>query len=190
MAPDDDPDDEPMAMVPASAWGSLAAPGSEGPAPFSYWVVEGRLAAGAHPAVREGRLDSLLRAGVRSFIDLTEPGSFGDDGYESVLAGASPGATVERYPIVDFTTPSVEQAGVILAAIDRLLDERRTVYVHCLGGLGRTGTVVGCWLIRHGLARPDTALATLARLRASIVGGRSRSPETDDQRRFVEAWTR
>ncbi|MGF1668001.1 MAG: dual specificity protein phosphatase family protein, partial [Acidimicrobiia bacterium] len=121
--------------------------------------------------------------------DLTEPGSPGD-GYRSILEAGSSGATVERFPIVDFGTPSVGQEEAILEAIDRCLDQQRTVYVHCLGGLGRTGTVIGCWLIRHGLAGPDTAVATLAQLRASIDGGAARSPETDDQRRFVESWPR
>jgi hypothetical protein len=189
MAPSDDSTAVPAVMLPGTRWGPLASRGTEGPAPFGYWVVEGRLAAGAHPAVPEGRLDGLLRAGLRAFIDLTEPGSPGS-AYEVVLAEASLGATVERYPIVDFGTPSVEQASAILTAIDRHLDRRRAVYVHCRGGLGRTGTVIGCWLIRHGFARPDTALATLARLRASIDDGHARSPETDAQRAFVEAWTR
>ena len=35
------------------------------------------------------------------------------------------------------------------------------VYVHCWGGIGRTGTVVGCWLVRHGMTG-DEALAEFA----------------------------
>ena len=36
------------------------------------------------------------------------------------------------------------------AAIDEAMSAGKAVYVHCWGGVGRTGTVVGCWLVRHG----------------------------------------
>ncbi len=66
-----------------------------------------------------------------------------------------------------------------LDTIDRLLDEGRTVYVHCWGGIGRTGTVVGSWLVRHQVTAPEQALDLLTELRASDRGaGHRRSPET------------
>ena len=37
----------------------------------------------------------------------------------------------------------------VLDAIDIALCEGHGVYIHCWGGVGRTGTVVGCWLKRH-----------------------------------------
>jgi protein-tyrosine phosphatase len=68
-----------------------------------------------------------------------------------------------------------------LDALDAALAARRRVYVHCLGGRGRTGTVVACWLVRHG-HRAEEALALVQERR-----GR-RSPETAEQRRFVRRW--
>ncbi len=48
-----------------------------GPIPDSYWLIEGQLLAGEYPgAPRDDearrKLEAILRAGVRSFIDLTE----------------------------------------------------------------------------------------------------------------------
>ena len=53
----------------------------------------------------------------------------------------------------------------ILDDVDAALADGRTVYVHCWGGIGRTGTVVGCWLMRHGLDEGDPIrrIATLRR---------------------------
>ncbi|MFZ5949388.1 MAG: fused DSP-PTPase phosphatase/NAD kinase-like protein [Candidatus Rifleibacteriota bacterium] len=46
----------------------------------------------------------------------------------------------------------------------------KPVYVHCWGGLGRTGVVVGCWSRRHGEAEP------LAKLDQSVTQFSSKSP--------------
>ena len=70
----------------------------------------------------------------------------------------------------------------ILDALDSALAAGHTVYLHCHGGRGRTGTVVGCWLVRHGLTG-EQALDRIADLR-----GDDESPETDEQRAFVLNW--
>jgi len=71
----------------------------------------------------------------------------------------------------------------ILDAIDTALTGEQVVYVHCMGGIGRTGTVIGCYLVRHGQTGAE-ALQTIARLR----GGLAESPETEEQRRMVRTW--
>jgi protein-tyrosine phosphatase len=71
----------------------------------------------------------------------------------------------------------------ILDELAAAIDEGRTVYVHCRGGIGRTGTVVGCWLVRGG-SSGEEAITTIAALR-----GDSFSPETREQHEFVRAWT-
>jgi protein-tyrosine phosphatase len=52
------------------------------------------------------------------------------------------------------------------------------VYVHCQGGIGRTGTVIACLLVEEG----EDAEVVLDRL--SERG----SPETERQKRFVREW--
>lgn len=141
-----------------------------------YWVQPGRLLAGPYP---DHRLERLLDAGITHFVNLTEPHElvpYADD--------LPPGVTHQRFPIEDMGLPSTGQMRAILDALDTALETGRTVYVHCWGGIGRTGTVIGCWLVRHGLSGPS-ALAELVRLRA----GRTNSPETDEQRDFVRHWT-
>ena len=94
----------------------------------------------------------------------------------------------ERHPIVDLNVP--EQMDSILDAIDAALDDGKTIYVHCWGGVGRTGTVVGCWLVRHGSAGP-AALDQVAKWWKDV--GKShrvpQSPETSDQRAYVHRWS-
>ena len=56
-----------------------------------------------------------------------------------------------RFPIVDGCVPETpEQTVAILDAIDECIGAGKIAYVHCWGGIGRTGVIVGCWLARHG----------------------------------------
>src|SRR6476661_8703202 len=58
----------------------------------------------------------------------------------------------QRFAIPDVSVPSEPLMRATLDHIDAELAANRGVYVHCFGGIGRTGTVIGCWLLRHGLA--------------------------------------
>ncbi len=141
-----------------------------------YWVVPGRLCAGEYPLER---LDLLRAAGVDAFVDLTEEGEYGVPAYVEQLDGLA----YVRFPIRDRGVPEPEQMTAILDHVDGALADGRVVYLHCLGGIGRTGMTVACHLIRGGASAED-ALASIAGWRGDGV----RSPETDDQRRFVESW--
>ena len=61
------------------------------------------------------------------------------------------------------------------------------VYLHCHGGIGRTGTVVGCYLVRHGTP-PDEAIEAIGRLRADTDTADRPSPESEEQCELVETW--
>ncbi len=161
----------------------------------SYWVIPGRLIAGAYPYVRYNdqqtrlKLSRLLKAGVTSFLDLTVEGEL--PSYENLLkeqvGWENVEVTYQRIAIQDLELPTDEQMNKILDAIDEQIHQGRAVYVHCRAGIGRTGTVVGCYLVRHGMPGAE-ALNTIARLRAGTTSGWTRSPETDEQVEFVLNW--
>ncbi|MEO8827751.1 MAG: protein-tyrosine phosphatase family protein, partial [Lapillicoccus sp.] len=54
------------------------------------------------------------------------------------------------------------------------------VYVHCWGGRGRTGTVVGCLLVDDGLSF-DEVIDRLAELRSTSSKAHVRVPESRTQ---------
>jgi protein-tyrosine phosphatase len=93
-----------------------------------------------------------------------------------------------RLSIPDNDIPSPTFMRTILDAIDQANAAGRVVYVHCWAGKGRTGTVVGCWLARHGLAVGDDALWRLNELVGHRVTSFGGQPQTQSQRYFVRTW--
>ena len=159
------------------------------PIDHCYWVVPGKLLAGEYPCTpyEESSREKLARltdAGVTAFIDLTEADEFLEP-YAYLLDGPSH----QRFAIRDMSVPeSKDLTRQALDAIDAHLAAGKTVYVHCWGGVGRTGTIIGCWLARHH-EPGQAALDRLEELWAGNPKSRSRqSPETGAQQRYVREW--
>ena len=172
----------------------------ERPAPNTYWVLPGSFAAGEYPGdidpSRAARkLRRLLEAGIDHFINLTQPHEL--EPYDAIAEeqARALGITVghERLPVVDLNTPqSPRHMTAILDAIDTAVADGKTVYVHCWAGVGRTGTTVGCWLVRHGRTG-DEALAQIAEWWKGMDDLKKTmhpsSPETHRQKNYVRNWT-
>jgi protein-tyrosine phosphatase len=147
-------------------------------------VIEpGRLLAGRHPCAwgpenAWAEVQELVEAGVTLFLDLTQHGEL--EPYVSLVQ--SP-VRYLNLPIRDFSIPTRDGLVATLDEIDAEVDAGGVVYVHCWAGCGRTGVVVGCWLVRHGLD-PNTALGRIAEARG--LG----CPQTLEQRVFVLGWQR
>ena len=145
-------------------------------------VIEpGRLIAGRHPCAwgpenAPAEVQSLLAEGVTLFLDLTQEGEL--EPYAQLI---SPRARSLRMPIRDFSAPAHSGLVSTLDEIDAELAAGGLVFVHCWAGCGRTGVVVGAWLVRHGTT-PGDALARIAETRG--LG----CPQTLEQRLMVLGW--
>eukprot|EP00743_Colponemidia_sp_Colp-15_P005855 GILK01006294.1.p1 GENE.GILK01006294.1~~GILK01006294.1.p1 ORF type:complete len:215 (-),score=29.75 GILK01006294.1:169-762(-) len=56
------------------------------------------------------------------------------------------GFTIHHFPMDDGTAPTTQQCIDIMKVLLHLSESSSTIVVHCLGGLGRTGTVVSILL--------------------------------------------
>jgi protein-tyrosine phosphatase len=99
---------------------------------------------------------------------------------ELVTVGAAAGVDVRRYPIPDGGAPGTELMARIQADIDDAR-ARGDVAVACMGGVGRTGTVAACALVRNGLGA-DAAIGRVRQVR------HPEAVETAEQERFVRAY--
>ena len=176
-------------------------PMNELPIERSYWAVPGRLLAGAFPGYPDEaktlrRIRAFLETGIRTFVNLMQPDEVNHHGqpfrpYDRVVEtearAMGVGARCLRFPIVDLSIPDLATMDAIRAALDEAHRSGAPAYVHCWGGKGRTGQVVGVHLIEHGHATHADFVETIARLRQRDPGG-GRSPETPEQIEFVRRY--
>lgn len=163
----------------------------------SYWIHEGTLMAGeypGHPAAgsAKARVARHIEVGITFFLDLTEDHELAP--YAPHLPSLHPVSGVpvvhKRMPIPDVDVPkSAAEMTAILECIDGALEQGHVVYVHCWGGRGRTGTVVGCHLVRRGSTGQE-ALDKVSSLWQTVAKSayKPTSPETNAQRSFVLGW--
>jgi protein tyrosine/serine phosphatase len=161
----------------------------------SYWVIQGELLAGAYPSAYDdaearSKLGLFLDAGIRTFVDLTEetePLRDYDDVLESVSAERGISCKRLRFGVRDRDVPTQDLLAKIVATIRDEIAAGRPVYVHCWGGIGRTGTIIGCWLVEAGLSGEE-AIQKIVDLRRAAGDRPWQSPETEAQRRCICEW--
>ena len=175
-APDADPaelaeDSEPPAGIPNEA--ARGMPASAGPRGF-LWLWQGQLAGTPRPGIVQPLdydLQALARLEVSVVVTLTE------DPPDEVALGRY-GMRPIWCPIPDMHAPTISQAWTLCDDIQAAVGAGEVVAVHCHAGLGRTGTVLACCLIRNGAS----ALAALERVRCID----SRWVQSDAQVSFLE----
>ncbi len=125
----------------------------------------------------------MAKAGIGTIIDLTDEHDW-LTAYEEHLPtiAARHGVAIARlsHPIPDQGVTSPEHYDRIIADIEGALAAGRKVFVHCWGGVGRTGTVVGICHVHRGHSA-DAALTRIAATRRGTMKGERPSPETHVQ---------
>ena len=138
------------------------------------WLVEGRLAGVGRPTGADA-LATLHALGVRALLSLSE------EPLDAALLAAV-GRRAAHLPVVDYTAPTIAQVERAIAVIDGFLDEGVPIAVHCAAGLGRTGTILACYLVRQGLTADD-AMREVRALRPGSI-------ETPEQEAIVAEYER
>jgi hypothetical protein len=164
-------------------------------------VFRGRLIAGSFP--RERVLDDVLAAGVSVFVCLVTHkeldragGPYLDKARRVLLRVAAPGPDAARraaelevmhVPIFDMQTADDKVADELSSRVVAMLAAGKVVYMHCMGGHGRTGTIASLVIAKACGVRALTALEINRRChdqrgQCAENPGVFQSPETHEQR--------
>jgi protein-tyrosine phosphatase len=163
----------------------LAHPTIDTPIRNSYKVDE-RIYAGEYPATANEKLgrrdiDRFIRFGITHFIDLTESGELLP--YTQWLHKEQ---THIRFAIRDCGVPTTEKTAQLIKTITTILKEKENrIYIHCRGGIGRTGTIAACYYATF-LKEHHPVIDLLTRQYSHCPKSAYRSsPETLEQKRFI-----
>jgi atypical dual specificity phosphatase len=138
------------------------------------WVLDNELAGSEGPASFDD-LAFLYHQGVRAVIRMEERTIAADGGNDIDL--------VDLYePVEDFTAPDMEQIQRMIDFIDQQTAEERPVVVSCYAGIGRTGTVLACYLVHRG-TEPAAAISRVRELRPPSI-------QTADQEAAIHAYAK
>jgi len=162
----------------------------------TYYVIPDLFLAGEYPGAStinetRDRIKEYLACGVNFYIDLTEERELMP--YEDLLRleAEKMKLPVEYYrmSIRDLSVPDKELMTEILDTIDNAISKNKKAYVHCWGGVGRTGTVVGCHLVRNGKTG-EKALEQIAIWWQEVekIYWHPTSPQTKEQRDYIRCW--
>lgn len=159
--------------APGNLWRRVHGRATGRPTNFS-WVIDGRLAGSGMPTTR-AELGWAVARGVSSVVTMTE---------EPLPAAWTSGVVDYLHvPTPDMDPPAPGGIDSAVSFIHRQIRRGRPAMVHCAAGLGRAGTVLACYHVRHmGCSGPEA----VARIRAARPG----SIQSESQERAVSEYAR
>jgi atypical dual specificity phosphatase len=137
--------------------------------PNFRWVIAQQLAGVSYPR-SEDALSLLHRLGIRALLCLATKSVSEDLLSMYQMHGA-------HLSVADFTAPTLEQIERAVSLIEGFLGREMPVAVHCGAGLGRTGTLLACYLVAQG----HSASAAILQVRRGCPG----SIETSEQEAVI-----
>ena len=108
------------------------------------WVISGKLAGSPFPLSRE--LFTLPEQKIMLVVNLTTRGI--PNSVKEPLKKR--GVNFKRCTIPDFGVPKPNTIEQYLQSVCETIQQGKAALTHCIAGCGRTGTMIGLFLITHG----------------------------------------
>lgn len=137
----------------------------ERPTNFS-WVIADNLAGSGLPSSLD-QLIWLATKGIRTVVTVREI-PLPDIWIKKVSAQFN---SFENYFLKtdDYNAPTIDEIAEVVDHIDKKIESKLPVLVHCAAGKGRTGTILAAYLINKDGLTPEAAVKKLRLMRPGSV---------------------
>ena len=143
---------------PGNLWRKVHGKITKKPTNFS-WLIEEKLAGSGMPTSFD-ELEWILNQGVKSIVTMTEnalPENWVKEiGYLHV-------------PTPDFTAPDMDRIDMAVDFIHQQISDNQSVMVHCAAGMGRAGTILACYLVKHQKYSAQDAITKVRKERPGSI---------------------
>lgn len=156
------------------------------PDPNDKTILAGQYPGSPYPIAHAIKSSTLAQEGCHVIVNLMEEEELKRFvPYEMIVKQLNPSIKFMHIPIVDMGVPNLHELETALLFLDEIVNQK--VYIHCWGGHGRTGTVVGAYLISCMGMEVKDALSQIRTQRLKTPFGDAPSPQTYEQIEFLYA---
>jgi protein tyrosine phosphatase len=135
-----------------------------------FWLIPQKIAGGSLPNDLQD-IEQLQKNNIRHIVSLIlNPSQVRDLVTNSDIE-------LHSIPIKDWGIPSHTQIQQFLTIVNENLAKNQATYVHCLGGCGRTGTMLALYLVHLGYKAEDSII--------KVRSVRPCSVETEEQELLI-----
>jgi atypical dual specificity phosphatase len=147
---------------PGNLWRKVYGKIAKKPTNFS-WLINNKLAGSGMPT-SASEIDWILKQGVKSIVTMTE---------NSLPESWIKNVKYLHVPTEDFSAPDMKQIDEAVEFIQNRLKNNEPVMVHCAAGIGRTGTILACYLVKYQKLSAKDAIQKVRKERPGSIQSES-----------------
>jgi len=159
---------------PGNLWRKVHGRITKKPTNFS-WLIDDKLAGSGMPTSHE-EVEWVIKTGVKSVVTMTEQ--------------PLPESWIKNIKYLhvhteDLSAPDMDKINDTVDYIHERIRNNEPTMVHCAAGIGRTGTILACYLIKYHKLSTEEAISTVRKERPGSVQSESQEIAIELYHKFI-----